>query len=161
MALIGIGRYVVKGIHGKFDDTTGFVSAYGAVTVTSSNSKVMGVGRRDEFPIAEHRDGTSSVFAVTADEPIFRLSIRWTPMSPSSSGSLALARTNMVLPDPLDIVTLAGFGNNQIDGAWYYTGGGSIDLSSDGLVEASMELSRYGGTGATSATITEAASAFS
>jgi len=141
MAYTGIGRFVVRGVTGSFDTTTGFV--VGAVTITSANTKMISASYRDDFSATEHRDGTGSVFAVTFSEPVKRLSIRWTPMSPAASGTLALAKTNMVLPDPGDAVTLAGFGNTNFDGAWVYTGGGDVSLSSDATVEVAMELSRY------------------
>lgn len=135
-ALKGVGQYVVKGVHGN-------ISYTGAVSIDSTKSKTMGVDRRDEFSVHEQRDGLSSVFAIVADEPIYRLTVRFVPLSPTTSGSLALAKTNCELPSRLSVVTLAGFGNNNLDGTWYYQGG-SISMSPDSIVEATMELSRYG-----------------
>lgn len=134
--LKGVGQYVVKGVHGN-------ISYSGAVSIDSTKSKTMGADRRDEFTVHEQRDGLSSVFAVIADEPVQRLTIRFVPLSPSTSGSLALAKTNCELPARLSVVTLAGFGNNNLDGTWYYQGG-SISMSPDSIVEATMELARYG-----------------
>lgn len=130
----GIGRYLVKGVHGTMAFT-------GAVAIGDTNSKLMSASLQDDFSATPHRDGKSEVFAVTADQPIQSLSIRWVPIAPVG-GTLANAKANFTLPPRLGVVTLTGFGNNRFDGTWHYVGGGG-ELSSD-VGEVSMNLQRYG-----------------
>jgi hypothetical protein len=154
MAILGVGKFVVKGVQGNVA-YTGVVS----VSMSSDNTKLMGASLRNEFGVTEHRDGVSNVFSVTADEPIHRLSIRFVPTATTATPTLANAKANVVLPERLATVTLAGFGNTNIDGAWFYVGG-SIDYSPDSPVELSMELTRYGTDPTANAITTNPAVAF-
>lgn len=136
MAIQGVGRFVVKGVQGNLTYT-------GAVTVAAGSNKMVGASFRDEFNVTEHRDGTSGVFAVTADDPVFRLSVRFIPTADAGTNTLVNSQTNITLPTRLSVVALAGFGRANINGNWYYQGG-SIDHSPDSPVELSMDLARYG-----------------
>lgn len=149
----GVGRFVVKGVHGD-------VTYTGAVQVLPTSNKMVDASYRPEFNVSEHRDGKSSVFAATADEPVHRCSIRFHPIAPLLDNSLAGAKSTITLPDRLGVVTLANMGRANFNGDWYFHGG-SIQHSTDGLVELSMELARYGPDAEAGFTITGAPANYS
>ena len=149
----GVGRFVVKGVHGDATFT-------GAVQVLPTSNKLVSAGYRPDFAVSEHRDGKGSVFAATADEPVHRLSIRMHPIAPLLDNTLAGAKSQVTLPDRLGVVTLANMPRGNMNGDWYFVGG-SIDLSTDGLVELSMELSRFGTDAEAGFTITGAPANYS
>lgn len=136
MAIRGVGRFVIAGVHGT-------VTFTGAVAVAATSNKMDSVNLRPEFSVVEHRDGKSAVFAATADEPVHRLTIRFTPISDVAANTLVTAKANITLPDRLAIVTLAGFARSNINGDWYFAGGG-IDHEKGTPVGATMELIRFG-----------------
>ena len=72
------------------------------------------------------------------------------PLDSSVSSTLAQAKTNIKLPGRLEKVTLASFGNGNVDGDWHYAGG-EISINADQVAEISMDLVRDSEPPATSA----------
>lgn len=147
--LVGAGLFVVKGVHGALS----FVG--GAVTIDTTKSKINSAGYSQTHDVAIFRDGLGAAKTAVAGQETETISIDFTVHSETSSGSLALAKSNPRLPDVLSVVALSGFGNtDHMDGNWHYLGDGSIDYS-DNFVTLRMTLGRFGG-----AVLTPDASAF-
>lgn len=135
----GVGKFVVRGVQGT-------LQILGAVTLATADNKPVSVSVQDRFDIAEARDGKGALFAASAGEITRRCSVRFIPLDSSVSSTLAQAKTNMKLPERLGKVTLASFGNANVDGDWHYAGG-EISINADQVAEISMDLVRYGTTG--------------
>ena len=136
----GVGKFVVRGVHGTLQIVNG------AVTLAAADSKLQSVSMQNRFDIAEVRDGKGALFAAVAGEITDRCSIRMIPFDSSVSSTLATAKTNVKLPERLAKVTLASFGITKVDGDWHFAGG-EIGLNTDQVVEISMDLVRFGATG--------------
>lgn len=149
----GVGRFVVKGVHGD-------VTYTGAVAVLATSNKLVDASYEPDFNVSEHRDGKGSVFAVTADEPVHRMTIQFHPIAPVADNSLAGAKSTVTLPDRLGVVTLANMSRANMNGDWYFVGGG-INKSTDQIVSANMRLSRFGPDAEANFTITGAPANFS
>lgn len=137
-SIIGIGRYVVKGVHGTI--------AYTGQLSTSN--KVTDVTYSEQFNVQEHRDGLSSVFAVTADEPYKEINVTFTPIAPTGTATLAGAKAGVVLPTPLSVITIAGHPGSIADGDYTYISG-SIRLSTDNTAVIDMTIRKYAATTST------------
>lgn len=132
--LNGVGLFVVKGIHGN-------VAFTGAVSIDSTKSKVTGVDLSNDFSLDEFRDGLGNTLTAIAGESQDSINVDFVIHSASGS-TLAQAKANITLPDPLGKVTLASFGNSRFDGDWNYVGGGSISKS-ESIATLKMTLKRW------------------
>jgi len=138
MAILGIGRYVVRGIAG-----TVTISALASTT----DNKVTSVTYKKSFGVTEHRDGMGSVFAVTAGEPVEEIQVTLTPISPLTGQSLLKAQAAIAVPDPLGVVAIAGMPGALSGTVNYVYVDGDIRLSSDGTAEIQCTLRKYVDTG--------------
>lgn len=136
----GVGKFVVRGVQGTLQIVTG------AVTLATADNKLTSVSVQDRFDVTEVRDGKGALFAAAAGEITRRCSIRMIPLDSSVSSTLAQAKTNIKLPGRLEKVTLASFGNTNVDGDWHYAGG-EVSINADQVAEISMDLVRFGTTG--------------
>lgn len=132
MAILGIGRYVVRGIAGT-------VSYTGLI---STSNKVTSLSYKKSFGVTEHRDGMGSVFAVTAGEPVEEIQVTLTPIAPLATATLPGAKASVVVPDPLSAIAVAGFPGGIADGNYVYVDG-DIRLSTDGTPEIQCTLRKY------------------
>jgi len=133
MAIVGIGRYVVRGIAGTV--------AYTALV--AANNKVNSLTYKKSFGVTEHRDGMGSVYAVTAGEPVEEIQVTLTPIAPSTgTPTIADAQSKVVVPDPLGVVTIAGFPGGIASGDYTYVDG-DIRLSTDGTPEIQCVIRKY------------------
>lgn len=108
--------------------------------VTTQN-RMVGASVQDEFAVAELRDGNNNVIGAFASGRVRRATFDIVPYD--SNGVLATAKSNVKLPDPLAVVTIAGFGVDELDGTWNYVGGGSIALSTDGYIRVTLPCAQY------------------
>jgi len=136
MALLGIGRYVVRGVAGTISYTA----------LISTSNKVTSLTYKKSFGVTEHRDGLGQVFAVTAGEPVEEIQVTLTPIAPLLTATLAGAKSSVVVPGPLDPVAVAGFPGGIADGNYVYVDG-DIRLSTDGTPEIQCTLRKYVDTG--------------
>lgn len=133
MAIVGIGRYVVRGVAGTIS-YTGLLSA---------NNKVSSVTYKKAFAVTEHRDGMGSVYAVTAGEPVEEIQVTFTPIAKSAgSPTIVDAQANVVVPPPLGVVAVLGFPGGITSGDYAYVDG-DIRLSTDGTPEIQMTIRKY------------------
>lgn len=132
MAILGIGRYVVRGIAGTISYTA----------LISTSNKVSSLTYKKSFGVTEHRDGMGSVFAVTAGEPVEEIQVTLTPIAPVATATLVGAQASVVVPGPLDVVTIAGFPGGIASGDYTYVDG-DIRLSSDGTPEIQATIRKY------------------
>lgn len=130
----GIGKYFVNGVHGT-------VAIAGAVTLASTDNKPQSVELDRQFDVNQVRDGKGAFVAAVAGETTDTLKVRMIPIDGSVSSALSVAKTNIKLPERLGKVTLAGFGNANIDGDWHFSGG-SISIQQGQPVEINMDLIR-------------------
>lgn len=136
MAIVGIGRYVVRGVAGTIAYTG----------LLSTNNKVSSLTYKESFGVTEHRDGMGSVYAVTAGEPVKEIQVTFTPIAKTAgSPSITDAQANVVVPTPLGVVTVAGFPGGITSGDYAYVDG-DIRLSSDGTPEIQMSIRKYADT---------------
>lgn len=133
-SIVGIGRYVVKGIHGTVEYTG----------LLSTSNKVSDLSYSKQFGVSEHRDGQSSVFSVTADEPVEEISVTFTPIAPILTATIAGAKAALVVPDPLGVVTVASTPGGITAGAYSYISG-SIRMSTDNTAVIDMVIRKYAG----------------
>jgi hypothetical protein len=133
MAIVGIGRYVVRGIAGTVSITA---------LVATTDNKVQSLTYKKSFGVTEHRDGMGSVWAVTAGEPVEEIQVTLTPVSISGTNSLANAKVSVAVPDPLGVVAIAGFPGAIASGDYTYVDG-DIRLSSDGTAEIQCVIRKY------------------
>lgn len=138
MAFKGVGRAFAKGVPFTF------VWTGHSVTVAADDNRPMSIDYTHDVNTTVHRDGLSAVFAVSSDEPEHVITIRTVPVAPSTTNTIAGAKTTHTLPDILTNVTLANSPRAGFDGSWLYRGGGSISYTPDGAPEMSMTLYRYG-----------------
>ena len=133
-SIIGIGRFVVKGVHGTI--------SYTGLLSSKDQSKVSDLSYTKQFNVSEHRDGLSSVFAVTADEPVEEISVTFTPIAANDAANLAGAKASVVLPSPLSVVSVAGFPGGIANADYTYISG-NIRLSTDNTAVIDMVLRKY------------------
>jgi hypothetical protein len=133
MAIVGIGRYVVRGIAGTVSITA---------LVATTDNKVQSLTYKKSFGVTEHRDGMGSVFAVTAGEPVEEIQVTLTPVSISGTNSLPNAKASVTVPDPLGVVAIAGFPGGITSGDYTYVDG-DIRLSTDGTPEIQCVIRKY------------------
>ncbi len=141
MAFKGVGRAVAKGV--PFTFTWARDGATTDVTVGTDDNRAMGFDYTHEVPSTDHRDGNSTVYAVSFDEPVHQITIRTVPVGDASTNTAAQARLHGCVPDVGTYVTLAA-GPAFFNGTWLYKGGGSVSYSPDGVTEVSMTLFRHG-----------------
>jgi hypothetical protein len=132
MAILGIGRYVVRGIAGTISYTA----------LISTSNKVTSLTYKKSFGVTEHRDGMGSVFAVTAGEPVEEIQVTLTPIAPVATATLAGAKASVVVPGPLDVIAVAGFPGGIADGNYTYVDG-DIRLATDGSPEIQCTIRKY------------------
>jgi hypothetical protein len=132
MAILGIGRYVVRGIAGTVNYTG---------LITTSN-KVTSLTYKKSFGVTEHRDGMGSVFAVTAGEPVEEIQVTITPIAPLATATIDGAKASVVVPDPLSTVAVAGFPGGIASANYVYVDG-DIRLSTDGTPEIQCTIRKY------------------
>jgi len=150
MAFKGVGRAVAKGV--PFTFTWARDGATTDVTVGTDDNRAMGFDYTHEVPSTDHRDGNSTVFAVSFDEPVHQITIRTVPVGDASTNTAAQARLHGIVPDVGTAVTLTGGPEYFKDGAaingktgsWIYKGGGTVGYTPDGLTEVTMTLYRHG-----------------
>lgn len=136
MAILGIGRFVVRGIAGTVNYTA----------VISTSNKVQSLTYKKSFGVTEHRDGMGSVFAVTAGEPVEEIQVTMTPIAPAATATLAGAQGTVAVPGPLDPVTIASMPGGITNGVYVYVDG-DIRLSTDGTPEIQCVLRKYADAG--------------
>ena len=134
----GVGKFFVAGVQGT-------VAISGAVTLAAADNKPQSVEVDRQFDVAQVRDGKGAFVAAVASEITDTLKVRMIVIDSSVSSTLAQAKTNLKLPERMGKVTLAGFGNANVDGDWHFTGG-SISLQQGQPAEINMDLIRPNGT---------------
>ena len=130
----GVGKFFVNGVHGT-------VAIAGAVTLAAADNKAQSVELDRQFDVAQIRDGKGAFVGAVAGEVTDTLKVRMIPIDSSVSSTLTQAKTNIKLPARLAKVTLAGFGNANIDGDWHFVGG-SISIQQGQPAEINMDLIR-------------------
>jgi hypothetical protein len=132
---------------------TGTLAFAGAVVMSTAENKMLGADITDTFDIPELKDGVGNIIGLAAVNRRHEATFDIVPSDTDGSPTLADAKTAIKLPDPLAIVTIAGFGNTLIDGTWNYIGGGKITFSPDGYIKMSLPCRRVGDTPAALQTI--------
>ncbi len=130
----GVGKFFVNGVHGT-------VAIAGAVTLAAADNKPQSVELDRQFDVAQIRDGKGAFVGAVAGEATDTIKVRMIPIDSSVSSTLSQAKTNIKLPERLGKVTLANFGNANIDGDWHFVGG-SISIQQGQPVEINMDLIR-------------------
>mgnify|MGYP000305302336 FL=1 len=133
MAILGIGRYVVRGIAGTVNYTA----------LVAANNKISALTYKKSFGVTEHRDGMGSVYAVTAGEPVEEIQVTLTPIAQTGATNITDAQSKVAVPGPLDPITIAGMpGSISNATTWVYVDG-DIRLSTDGTPEIQCTLRKY------------------
>lgn len=140
MAFKGVGRAVSKGVPYTFAWAH---SGTTAQTVAADDNRAMAFDYTHDVASTDHRDGNSSVYGFSFDEPVHQITIRTVPVGDSTANTAVQARLHGITPDVGTYVTLAG-GPSYFNGTWLYKGGGSVQYQSDGVTEVSMTLYRHG-----------------
>jgi hypothetical protein len=91
--------------------------------------KLKGMSMADNVRVADAEDGQGYVFASNVKRTSHVLTLTFVPFDSSAPGSLATAKSNVKVPDPGAVVTLAGLGNTMLDGDWNYIGGATVTYS--------------------------------
>jgi hypothetical protein len=141
MAFKGVGRAVSKGV--PFTFAWARDAATTDATVAADDNRAMAFDYTHDVASTDHRDGNSTVYAVTFDEPVHQITIRTVPVGDSATNNATQARIHGIVPDIGTYVTLAG-GPAYFNGTWIYKGGGSVSYQPDGVTEVSMTLFRHG-----------------
>lgn len=143
MAFKGVGRAISKGVPFTFAWAH---SGTTSQTVAADDNRPMGFDYTHDVSSTDHRDGNSTVFGVSFDEPVHQITIRTVPVGDATTNTPAQARLHGIAPDVGTYVTLANGPAyfNSASGAWLYKGGASVAYSPDGPTEVTMTLYRHG-----------------
>lgn len=141
MAYKGVGLAVARGVPYTFAwaHTIGTTDA----DVTDDKNKPMSLDYTEDATTTDHRDGNSSVFAISADEPVHSITIRAQVVATTGTNTAAQARLHAIPPDLLSYVTLAS-GTAYFNGIWIYKGGATFSNTPDSATEMTMTLYRHG-----------------
>lgn len=129
-----IGKVTVWGIDGTMTYT-------GVATTDNVMDTVNYEDTVEEHELKDHKGITVGVKLVNPRE---NLTINFWPAEPAGAGSIAAAKTNVVLPAKGSKVTIASMSGSPLNGTdWLYLGGGSIEESHEGDVKMTLPLRRY------------------
>ncbi len=137
------GKFSIFGIDGNI--------AYTGVGATYNN--VVGIGLKDKFDVAELKDRTGSVISESSTNRRAEVTFEVIIFDPATPGTLATAKSKVLLPDPLAVVTVADMGITYLDGTWNYVGDGDISFTSEGYLKMSLPCRRRGSNLATAAAL--------
>jgi len=138
------GRAVVFTVEGTM--------AYTGVAV--SQNSIQSASLSDEFDLLEVRNQRGQTITQMAINIRHRITIEMIPTAVAGTNTQAAAALAVELPEPLTLVTLAGFELPEFNGNWNYLGGGSIGLSNQGTISMTLPLGRPDGTALTPVNIT-------
>jgi len=130
------GKVTVTGVQG----TSAFTGMLATV------NKLKGWSISDTAKGGETLDGNGSYLNISSASRMQKCTITLIPFDSASPGTLAGAKANVVLPDPMTKVTIASSGITLLDGDWHYSkdAGGDIKASNDGQsLEITLPLERY------------------
>lgn len=119
--------------------------------VVSGVVKLAGVGLTDNIAKAELKNQKGRTIGKTAYNRQHDVSIRVIPSD--DAGNLATAKSNVVIPPPLATVTISGHSIPALDGSYNYEGG-SINVTQEGYLEMTLNLSRVADANGTMAALT-------
>ena len=128
------GKFSIFGIDGTL--------AYTGVGATFNS--VVGIGLKDKFDIAELKDKGNNVISESPTNRRAEVSFDIIIFDPATPGTIATAKSKVVLPYPLAVVTIADMGITYLDGTWNYVGDGEINFTVEGYVKMTLPCRRRG-----------------
>lgn len=148
MSEVKAGRACVFGIDGTITYSGKWVTTATPNSPTSmatSQMDMQSAGFNDQFEVTTLPNSSGEIIGKNARNRTQTLSIDLFILAASGVNTDADAQAAIKLPDPLAIVTLAGFNNTTFDGDWNYEGPGAVNMTADGYARVSLTLSRVGG----------------
>ncbi len=136
-----IGTVTVHGIDGTLAYT-------GLATAKNLLRKV---SYKDTIQKKQTKDSKAKTVGVKGWDPSPEISISFAPCEPAGSGSIAAAKTRVVIPAFGSKVTLAGFppdaataeGVSFNSAKWLYLGGGSIEVGDEDDIMINLDLTKF------------------
>jgi hypothetical protein len=135
-----IGRVYIHGLDGTL--------AYTGMATTANELKSLSY--RDRITRANTKDKKGETVGVRLWDPNPMVSVRFLVCEPMGAGSIANAKTRMVLPSKGAKVTLAGFppavgtAEGTINSvSWIYFGDGEIEFTDEGEVAMTLPLEKF------------------
>lgn len=147
MAEVKAGRACVFAIDGTITYSGRFVvsGAAAGVAMETTQMDMQSAGFSDQFDVTTLPNSSGEIIGKNARNRTQTLSIDLFILAPAGTNTDAAAKAAIKLPDPLALVTLAGFSNDTFDGTWNYEGPGSVNMAADGYARVSLNLSRVDG----------------
>lgn len=108
--------------------------------VVSGIVKLAGLQLTDNVAKAVLKNGKGRTIGKTAYDREHAVAIRVIPCD--EAGNLATVKSNVVLPAPLALVTVAGHSIAIFDGNYNYEGGGTVGVTQEGYLEMTLPCSR-------------------
>jgi hypothetical protein len=119
-------------------------AAYTGMLATAN--KVTEVDLSDSATGGETKDGAGSYLNISTSGRMHKTTITLIPFDPASPGTLATAKSKVVLPAPMEKVTITDTDLAILTGDWHYAkdGGGSIRIANDGQsLRITLPIERY------------------
>ncbi len=119
-----------------------------ATVLATTDNKALGLAPlNDEVEVGE-LSAMGEIVGASFGNRKHTITVEIVPIDPASPGTLATAKTKVVLPEPGAKVTIAGTGITAVDGDWNYIGGGSIQLGKDPKehVKVILPCAKFGST---------------
>ena len=134
MAAVQTGIAVVFGFPGT-------IAMVGIGSVTEANAFFNDSGELSgDHTVDEVRDESNDVRTLVHSGELLEVTLTLTPRSAAGSNTLASAKTSLTKPTLGTVVTLTGFDDPLLTGAWSYVGGFRNSYRKDGVAQYTMRI---------------------